>query len=255
MLRILHRRLAPLQRRASPFRPYSSSSPPPPSPPPLPRSYGPTLDAYLRPLLLRYPHISPLSLTASFLFLHELTALVPLFPIYYLFSFLGLGAGVVAYAADTQDGEEAGGARKWLRGLLAEAEKKVERMGRRYGWWGYHKETLDERKKRREKEKAVEGEQQAEQKPLELVVGGKLADVVAAYLVVKVRFVLSFTLPASHTDSNCLARAGSAAPPNPRLPPPRTDSRKCRRSMGTGVAEQGADEGKPDQRCGRETSG
>ncbi|GAA5838359.1 hypothetical protein JCM11251_004914 [Rhodosporidiobolus azoricus] len=151
------------------------------------------LTPYLRDLHARYPHTSPSTLTASFLILHELTALVPLILLFGTFSFFSLGTSLVSWTvAETSGGptDEAGGNFGWakgkVRGWLEEAEEKAGRVGRRYGVFGWEKETAEQRKERkvsrnREKEEGVV----VAKKERDLRVGGEVANLVAAYLVTK----------------------------------------------------------------------
>ncbi|BEI80720.1 hypothetical protein CcaverHIS002_0112490 [Cutaneotrichosporon cavernicola] len=112
------------------------------------------------------------SLLASFLVLHELTALVPLVLLFYLFSALGAGASFLNYLHDMAKkttGEDVAGpwasmahvAREWYD----EGSARVERVGRRYGLFGFEKGS----------EVAGLGREAA----------GTVADAVAAYVVVK----------------------------------------------------------------------
>ncbi|GMK57762.1 hypothetical protein CspeluHIS016_0405960 [Cutaneotrichosporon spelunceum] len=112
------------------------------------------------------------SLLASFLVLHELTALVPLVLVFYLFSALGAGAAFLNYLhamAKKTTGEDVAGpwasmahvTREWYD----EGAARVERVGRRYGLFGFEKGS----------EVSGMGREAA----------GTVADAVAAYVVVK----------------------------------------------------------------------
>ncbi|GAA5916321.1 hypothetical protein JCM6882_001081 [Rhodosporidiobolus microsporus] len=187
MLRLLR----PTPYRSSFRRTFSSPSPSPPSTSPPSPSARSRLAPYLSQLHARYPHTSPASLTASFLLLHEFTALVPLVALFGAFSFLGVGAGVVGWTVDeTAQEEEREGGGGWkgtVRGWLEEAEDKAERVGRRYGLFGWEKESAEDRKERRVRE-AQEKEQQGGEvlkKERDLRVSGEVANAVAAYLAVK----------------------------------------------------------------------
>ncbi|GJN87159.1 hypothetical protein Rhopal_000104-T1 [Rhodotorula paludigena] len=163
---------------------------------------------YLARLRAQYPHADPPALVASFVVLHELTALVPLVALFALFHALGLGTGLVHWvlehsedgrdeAAGTRDG---GGWRDTVRTWLREAEDKTERIGRRYGWFGWDKETPDQRKERREREKE-RGTTEDRLEDERLQVGGDVANLAAAYLVVKalipLRILISLRLSPS----------------------------------------------------------
>ncbi|KAF5348704.1 hypothetical protein D9758_006772 [Tetrapyrgos nigripes] len=84
------------------------------------------------------------SLILSFGILHELTAIVPLVGIFYGARTLGIGERVVS-AVVQQDitTPEDGSALRWTRAKfktwVEEGEGKVERVGRRYGLFGFEK--------------------------------------------------------------------------------------------------------------------
>jgi hypothetical protein len=116
------------------------------------------------------------SLLASFLVLHELTALAPLVILFYIFSALGAGSAFLHYLhnmAKKTTGEDVEG--PWAsmahvtRSWYDEGSKRVEKVGRKYGLFGF------------EKGSAVEGSLGRE-------AAGAVADAVAAYVVVKVSF-------------------------------------------------------------------
>ncbi|GAA5931792.1 hypothetical protein JCM10213_005857 [Rhodosporidiobolus nylandii] len=180
MLRSIAPFRAPLRRASWPLRRLtSSSSPPPPS-----LSDTSRLAPYLSQLRQRYPNSDPTSLTLSFLLLHELTALVPLVVLFGAFTAAGVGGGIVRWTLAETEPSHGGGWRGTVRSWLEEAEEKTERVGRRYGLFGWEKETAAERGARREREKA-EREQGVVRRERELNVGGTVADMAAAYLVVK----------------------------------------------------------------------
>ncbi|GAA6055975.1 hypothetical protein JCM3770_000757 [Rhodotorula araucariae] len=203
-------RRSPLRCRPSPFRPRSSSSAPvsPPRPPPPPRVRP--WEPYLARLRAEYPHADPPSLVVAFVVLHELTALVPLVALFALFRRLALGTGLVAWVlaqSDAQDG--AGGWRTTARDWLREAEDKAERVGRRYGWFGWAKETPEQRKERRVLEAEARADGRAEERTADqLRVSGDVANAAAAYLAVKalipLRILISLRL--SPSLANVIAR-------------------------------------------------
>lgn len=110
------------------------------------------------------------SLGISFLILHELTAFIPLILFFYLFQAIGVGVGLLSWIrgtagveADTATNstgntepatgaqhiggttgktETAGAGARWkgvVRGWYEEGEKRVERVGKKYGILGYDK--------------------------------------------------------------------------------------------------------------------
>ncbi|GAA5918373.1 hypothetical protein JCM8208_006522 [Rhodotorula glutinis] len=181
--------------------PSSPSSPPrPPSTPP-PRNKQRPWEPYLTRLRHDYPHADPPSLVIAFVALHELTALVPLVALFALFRHLALGTALVAWViaqSDADDGARGGeretppaasGWRSTARDWLKEAEDKAERVGRRYGWFGWAKESRDERvaRKARVAEAAEEGRTAVDERSTadQLRVSGDVANAAAAYLAVK----------------------------------------------------------------------
>ncbi|GAA5976743.1 hypothetical protein JCM10908_005614 [Rhodotorula pacifica] len=158
------------------------------------------LAPYLAELRQKYPHAEPRSLVVAFVVLHELTALVPLAILFGAFHYLGAGAALVAWIVDetttksASDSEEAGGTdaadKGWkatVRNWLQEAEAKAERVGRRYGLFGWSKETKEEREERKRvgKEEEEEGTTARPLAKERLLVSGDVANAAAAYLVVK----------------------------------------------------------------------
>ncbi|GAA6007792.1 hypothetical protein JCM11491_003965 [Sporobolomyces phaffii] len=176
--------------------------------------------SYLAKLRQRYPSADPPSLVASFLILHELTAIVPLSVLFGAFHYLGLGAGIVAWTLAESESDStaptgvqhggtwsAEGARIKVREWIREGEDKAERVGRRYGWFGWDKESKLERDERRTARIAQAGTPQ-DLGIDSLSVTGDVANVAAAYLVVKallpLRILLSLRL--SPSLANVIAR-------------------------------------------------
>ncbi|EJD05250.1 uncharacterized protein FOMMEDRAFT_80580 [Fomitiporia mediterranea MF3/22] len=87
------------------------------------------------------------ALITSFAVLHEVTAIVPLVGVFYACRTFGVGEGVVRHArevtvrnAKNAQGEEGVGwvtrtSERWMK----EGEAWTERVGRRYGIWGFEK--------------------------------------------------------------------------------------------------------------------
>ena len=113
----------------------SPSSPPPPSP--TSSRFAP-YRAALQSISTRTRTPLP-SLVVSFAILHELTAVLPLFAIFFGARQLGVGERVVstvAHAAESgQDNVLKQKGREWVQ----EGELWAERVGRRYGVFGYEK--------------------------------------------------------------------------------------------------------------------
>jgi hypothetical protein len=162
---IRHRPGAPMLRRSLVSSPLSrstgNSSKPEPRKtiPPVKKASEKTHDTLpvtKSPLIQRYaPRLHALalrtgvplpSLAIAFLILHELTAIIPLFILFFVFQSLGAGAAFVAYlsglAKDPELRESGDSAWDWrgvLGGWVNEGQKRVERVGRRYGILGYRK--------------------------------------------------------------------------------------------------------------------
>lgn len=142
----------------------------------------------LSPRLQKYaPRLAELSartrvplpaLGLSFLALHEITAVVPIFLIYQVLHYLGAGVGLVAYLASLESEQEQEGERGLVKRFLVDwyesGSTVMEKVGRRYGILGYEKgSTLgDERS-------APHGNAAA-----------AVADAVGAYVITKVRWWL-----------------------------------------------------------------
>jgi hypothetical protein len=133
---------------------------------------------YISMLRQRYPLADPPSLIASFLILHELTAIVPLGIGFFALKRLGVGESLVKWTIEgTQQTEPtwaAGMVRKWVK----EGGEQAERIGRRYGTFGFEKETK-EAKDERKRIPIVQSISLSN-------TGGDVANLVASYLLVKV---------------------------------------------------------------------
>lgn len=117
------------------------------------------------------------SLALSFLILHELTALIPLILFYFIFQALGAGGGIVAWiaslASDIKEGGEGWDWRSLVGRWYEEGQKRVERAGRLYGILGYDQMSKPELGGDKLEVKASTAAE-------------KVADAIAAYIVVKV---------------------------------------------------------------------
>lgn len=128
----------------------------------------------------------PASLTASFLILHELTALAPLVILFYAFGALGVGAQVCEWfiQAARVDGtvdDATPPASAWRRKIgewLQEGITRTERYAKRKGWWGYERDGNDGGSG------DVKTGEQAQVTSTRMA--GAMANAVAAYVVTKV---------------------------------------------------------------------
>jgi hypothetical protein len=124
------------------------------------------------------------SLCASFLILHEVTAIIPFIGVFYASRGLGVGEKVVDMVLDGDSdvaGSQPGWARSKPRQWVEEGGQFAERVGRRYGMFGYEKRSAPQ-----------SGIPTAELDPLPAVnlggkVAGDVANAIVAYGVVKVR--------------------------------------------------------------------
>jgi hypothetical protein len=134
---------APPIEKAAEFAPDT----PPVTTSPLVQRYAPRLHA----IALRTGVPLP-SLAIAFLILHELTAIIPLVILFFVFQSIGAGAAFVAYLSgiahkDPESRESGDSAWDWrgvLGGWVNEGQKRVERVGRRYGILGYRKKGEEE---------------------------------------------------------------------------------------------------------------
>ncbi|KDE05982.1 hypothetical protein MVLG_03667 [Microbotryum lychnidis-dioicae p1A1 Lamole] len=185
-------------------RPYSSTSTSTstsstssiPPPPPRPNRFS----AYLTQLRLQHPHLDPASLIASFLILHELTAIVPLLLGFWGFKSLGLGRALVEEVqhitvASTPEREQ-GYFKAKLGDWLLQGEEQAKRLGTRYGWFGMEKLDKEQRAElSRSEQTERDGHQDqgrmrmikttAKSGTKDLTLSGDVANLVASYVVVK----------------------------------------------------------------------
>ena len=166
---------------------------PPPPPTSKPSRFGPYKQA-LAALSQRTRTPLP-SLVLSFGILHELTAIVPVAGFFFAARGLGIGESVVRALAprpsaeSESEGEGGLTARfreSWVgerfREWMVEGEARAERVGRRYGWFGYEKGS---------RPPALGAGEMAERRAEAVVAGriaGDVANVVVAYALTKVRF-------------------------------------------------------------------
>jgi len=123
------------------------------------------LQSQIAKLRARYPDSAPASLIGAFVILHEVTAVLPVIGFFYLFEYtdLALGQRLVERFQHSK-----GTIHDWLQA----AERKAERVGRRYGYFGYEKSSAT-------------SEEQADAAVINAT--STVTNAVASYLLVKVR--------------------------------------------------------------------
>jgi hypothetical protein len=120
------------------------------------------------------------SLAFSFALLHELTALLPLVILFFVFQTIGAGSAIVQWVGGVSEDREAqvqgfdwrGRVGSWLE----EGERRAEKVGRRYGIFGFEKGSQVEQNK-----------SDVVQERKGMRAAGSVTNAVAAYVVVKVR--------------------------------------------------------------------
>jgi hypothetical protein len=128
------------------------------------------------------------SLVASFLVLHEVTAIVPFVGIFFASRALGLGEQTVAAIVEEDDASTGGSGdvqkqvslvKRKTREWVDEGGQFAERLGRRYGIFGFEKRPRGD---------AASAAASPESSSLELgeKIAGDVANAVVAYAVVKV---------------------------------------------------------------------
>jgi hypothetical protein len=188
--RNVHRPVLPLPLYVRSRR--SVTNLPPSTPPPTPPSsrlarYIPRLSDISTRSGLPLP-----SLAISFAILHELTAILPLLALFFAFQAFGVGGTIIKWASRQEDGDDLG-LGSYIRDWLEEGQKRVDKVARRYGLFGYERGS---------KAVAEEDRMSSEQEALQVAAAAKqssaaagVASAVAAYVVVKV----SIHAPQGHT--------------------------------------------------------
>ncbi|RPD57337.1 hypothetical protein L226DRAFT_524888 [Lentinus tigrinus ALCF2SS1-7] len=124
------------------------------------------------------------SLVVSFAILHELTAILPVAGFFFGARALGIGEGIVGtlaprpgvqaattgFAAQVRDSWVGERFREWM----VEGETRAERVGRRYGWFGFEKGSKPE---------LLSPEQLSTHAPESVLVSGRIAGDVANAVV------------------------------------------------------------------------
>ncbi|KZT61307.1 hypothetical protein CALCODRAFT_491414 [Calocera cornea HHB12733] len=119
------------------------------------------------------------SLIVSFGVLHEITAVAPLFGFFFASRWLGVGQATVDWAARSE-----GWGGEMMRGWMRDGGEMAERVGGKYGWFGYEKmdKAGRDRLKEEQKKRKETGEQAAQ---LGTWIAGDVANVVVAYGLTK----------------------------------------------------------------------
>ncbi|KAK4050099.1 hypothetical protein OIV83_003670 [Microbotryomycetes sp. JL201] len=145
------------------------------------------LKLHINQLRARYPQIDTPSLVASFLILHELTAVIPLFAGFWTLKTLGVGAAVVGWIAaeTTSEHQQPGWITVKTRQWIQQGQEQAETIGRRYGVFGYAKETPEQRIERKQKQADSSATQSSLQVEDRFDIGGDVANLVGSYVIVK----------------------------------------------------------------------
>ena len=133
------------------------------------------------------------SLIASFAILHELTAIVPFIGLFFGARALGLGETFVGFIRAETDGPA--GDESWIRrqcrAWMDEGERFANRVGRRYGIWGFEKrnakENVENLNEKQSTDPTVGDESNAPTKSSSSAIAGDVANAVVAYAATKVR--------------------------------------------------------------------
>lgn len=139
-------------------------------------SHASFIHSYVALLRQKYPLADPPSLIASFLILHELTAIVPLGIGFLALKQLEVGESVVNWAVN--DTVNPTWATTTVTNWVSQGRDQAERIGRRYGTFGFEKETKEAKEERTRSIDNLPGPRS--------IAGGDVANLVASYLLVKV---------------------------------------------------------------------
>ncbi|KAL9938844.1 hypothetical protein V8E36_002563 [Tilletia maclaganii] len=163
--------------RPSPSDTRTGPQPPPARPTRLQASL-----AQVRALAERHGS-DPASLVASFLVLHELTAIIPLLILFWIFDLLGAGQAFLSWLGEEEEeghqvSDRKDGVKAVVNGWVNEGVHRAERVGRRYGLFGMDKVSKEERQQRARAEPGAGSARTA-------ALVGSFANAVAAYACVK----------------------------------------------------------------------
>jgi hypothetical protein len=204
----------------------------PPPPPPLSRPPAASHSPVQSRLLARFPALQRLhvlhpsvplpTLVVSFGVLHELTAILPVVGLFYGLRSVGGGQAVVDRMIAAERAV-AGADARTVEGWLEEGERKAERVGRRYGLFGFPKTAKGGNGQGAEGLRATAGDLALPTTTTHATgslplsgkdLAGDVANAVAAYMLTKVRSELLASEPLSArrqsltplcTRSRCLA--------------------------------------------------
>lgn len=126
------------------------------------------------------------SLALSFGILHELTALVPLVGLFFAFQAADVGTGLVRWAGEVSADDEGTRWRSTVRDWLGEGERRVDRVARRYGLFGYDSGTKREMSAVEDGEIADEARQLVGLADRGSKAAADVTNAIAAYVLVKV---------------------------------------------------------------------
>lgn len=127
------------------------------------------------------------SLALSFGILHELTALVPLVGLFFAFQAADVGTGIVRWAGEVSADEEGIRWRSTVRDWLGEGERRVDKVARRYGLFGYDEGTKAGVAAVEEGEIVEEARQLVGRADRGSKTAADVTNAIAAYVLVKVR--------------------------------------------------------------------
>lgn len=160
------------------------STPPPPTP-----RFAP-YRAALQSLSTRTRTPLP-SLLLSFAILHELTAVAPLFAIFFSARQLGVGERVVSTVINVSEGGDDNVVKQKGREWVREGEAWAERVGRRYGVFGFEKRVRGGRDEEAAVSDITANEKRLEGGAVSPKLAGDVANAIVAYGLTKVRPCLS----------------------------------------------------------------
>jgi hypothetical protein len=136
------------------------------------------------------------SLALSFGILHELTALIPLVGFFFAFQAADVGTGIVRWAGEVSADDEGTRWRSKVRDWLGEGERRVDRVARKYGMFGYASGTAPGVASVEEGEIVEEARQLVGRADRGSKAAADVTNAIAAYVLVKVRICGLFVVVA-----------------------------------------------------------